>query len=399
MTATVDKNYLNKLLEPVELGSFAVSSQTRSRETYSGFPELKNSKMWDFSLTENGDGNRILSFLVDNKTLNFELEPSETKGSPIAARRLPDSEPDDFGVGGNAFVGRAQIHKANPEKLLGTFQTGKTNMTFELEKDKENPSKWVIVPRKHPQASVKDFVKTITEKYNKKANYNPINTLAYPLTGGLGGVLASAGIGLGLGAAKGLYDDWRYGKENNQYSVLQKALMGAGLGGLGSYVFQLGGPNYMSDSEKARMLNNMDPNKPFIFSKKFYADPSYLDRMKVQKNGAELSSKKLAFSSGNQTVDLIALQSILGADPTLTQGDRNVLIGQARAALRKAPGSSINMNQMRNMGLGMLAGYALSKLVGFGPIGTVASVAIGGALGGSGRKTGPSWQSGGYWVY
>lgn len=396
MTATVDKDYLKSLLEPVELGSFAVSSQTRSRETYSGFPELKNSKMWDFSLTENGDGNRILSFLVDNKTLNFELEPTETKGSPISAKRLPDSEPDDFGVGGNAFVGRAQIHKANPEKLLGTFQTGKTNMTFELEKDKENPKRWVIVPRKHPQASVKQFVKTITERYNgKKANYNPINTLAYPLTGGTGGVLASAGIGLGLGALKGLYDDWRYGKENNQYSVLQKALMGAAAGGLGSYVFQLGGPNYMSDSEKARMLNNMDPNKSFIFSKRFYTDPSYLERMKVQKRGSE----KIAFSSGNQTVDLIALQSILGADPTLTQGDRNVLIGQARAALRKAPGTSINMNQMRNMGLGMLAGYALSKVVGFGPIGTVASVAIGGALGGSGRKTGPSWQSGGYWVY
>jgi hypothetical protein len=111
------------------------------------------------------------------------------------------------------------------------------------------------------------------------------------------------------------------------------------------------------------------------------------------------SSQKLAFSSGNQAVDLIALQSILGADPTLTQGDRNVLMGQARAALRQTPGRSINVNQLRGMGLGMLIGYATSKLVGFGPLGTVASMAIGGGLGSMGRKSGPSWQPGGYYVY
>lgn len=542
MTQGLNKEDLKTLLEPVELGSFALSSQTRSREMFSGFPEIKNSKMWDFSLTENGDGNRVLSFLVNNRTLNFRLSPSE-KGKPISATRLADSEPDDFGVGGNAFVGRAQIHKANPEKVLGTFQTGKTNMTFELNKDPENPKSWVIVPRKNPQATVKDFVKNITERPLRKSAedqpYNPMNTLTYPLTGGWGGALAAGGIGLGLGTLKGVYDNFMYGAENNRLSILQKALIGAGLGAAGSGVIQMFGPRFMSESEKARQANNMDPNKNFIFSKDFYEKPSYFDMMNAnkQKSGfenfraelettptnfskaelettptnfsrAELkttpsrlgmphtpanqpsvqpmviketprivaareavqraarereenarrlealnsqksntispsnklehlemsrgenqrtvfpenkvqhlemsrgklqekpylgkiktSSEKLAFSTGNQTVDLIALQSILGADPTLTQGDRNVLISQARAAMRKAPTSSINVNQLRGMGLGMLIGYVTSKLVGFGPIGTVASIAIGGALGGSGRKSGPSWQPGGYYVY
>jgi hypothetical protein len=508
MNQAVNKEDLKTLLEPVELGSFALSSQTRSRETYSGFPEIKNSKMWDFSITENGDGNRVLSFLVDNRTLNFQLEQSDQKDKPIAAKRLPDTEVDDFGVGGNAYTGRAQIHKSKGDNILGTFQTGKTNMTFQLERDSENPKKWSITPRKNPNATVQSFVKNITEKYNTKKASQPtsvgdmVNKLTYPLTGGFGGALASAGIGFGLGGLKGLYDDWRYGKENNQFSVLQKALMGAGAGGLLSGAFQyFGDPKYMSETERFRHLNNMEPNKPFIFEPNFYTAPSYLDQLEWHKkknafegfraelnttpntfSRAELkttpsrlgaphapptpntfqipetpkivaareavqraarereqnaqrlnqlnlektketqlinshklikdknkslseqdmlkeSSDKLAFSSGNQTVDLIALQSILGADPTLTQGDRNVLIAQARAALRKAPGSSINVNQLRGMGLGMLMGYATSKLVGFGPLGTVASMAIGGGLGSMGRKSGPSWQPGGYYVY
>ena len=67
------------------------------------------------------------------------------------------------------------------------------------------------------------------------------------------------------------------------------------------------------------------------------------------------------FGTGNQQVDLIALQSILGADPTLTQGDRNILISQARSAMRSSGGQSISIDRVKNMGLGMLAGYILSK--------------------------------------
>jgi hypothetical protein len=528
MNQAVNKEDLKTLLEPVELGSFALSSQTRSRENYSGFPEIKNSKMWDFSITENGDGNRILSFLVDNRTLNFQLQQSEQKNQPIAAKRLPDTEVDDFGVGGNSYTGRAQIHKSKDDSILGTFQTGKTNMTFQLQKDPENPQKWSIIPRKNPNATVQSFVKGVTEKYNtKKANQSTsvgdmMNKLTYPLTGGWGGALASAGIGFGLGGIKGLYDDWKHGKKNNQFSALQKALLGAGAGGLFSGALQyFGDPKYMTAAERYRHLNNMDPEKNLIFSERFYTAPSYADAMEWQKKDAfegfraelqttpnnfsraelkttpsrlgaphtqptssapqsityavnenpkliaarqavqraaqereenarrlnelsqqkvqesqlvnshkltpqaekpvmrsmsekqiidqnnkikeqgivKRSSQKLAFSSGNQTVDLIALQSILGADPTLTQGDRNVLMGQARAALRQAPGRSINVNQLRGMGLGMLIGYVGAKMAGFGTFGTVASVAAGGALGRMGRKSGPSWQPGGYWTY
>jgi hypothetical protein len=152
--------------------------------------------------------------------------------------------------------------------------------------------------------------------------------------------------------------------------------------------------------QNAQRLNQLNLEKTketqLINSHKLIKDKN---KLLGEQDMLKQSSQKLAFSSGNQTVDLIALQSILGADPTLTQGDRNVLVAQARAALRKAPGSSINVNQLRGMGLGMLMGYATSKLVGVGPFGTVASMAIGGGLGSMGRKSGPSWQPGGYYTY
>ena len=83
---------------------------------------------------------RNLSCLVDNRKLNYKLDEPERPGEPIKSKRLTDTESDDFGVGGDSFKGRAQIHKSSPSKILGTFQTGKTNMTFELNSQKDNNS-------------------------------------------------------------------------------------------------------------------------------------------------------------------------------------------------------------------------------------------------------------------
>jgi hypothetical protein len=53
------------------------------------------------------------------------------------------------------------------------------------------------------------------------------------------------------------------------------------------------------------------------------------------------------------------------------------------------------------MGLGMLAGYIMSKVMGFGGMGTIVSSAIGGAIGSTfgGRKNGPQFNSKGYYTY
>jgi hypothetical protein len=440
---------IKSLLAPVDFESFSSDASHRERSTYSGIPSMNNPKMWDFSITENGDGTRNLSFLVDNRTLNFKLDEPEKPGEPIKAKRLTDTESDDFGVGGDSFKGRAQIHKSSPSKILGTFQTGKTNMTFELNSQKDNNS-WVISPRKHPVTTVKSFVDTVLEKklhktagplltlaidkikdfsneakeVKEKFKYSnsptelkdkikqyigglTMDKLTYPITGGIEALPSAALIGAGVMGARNI-GQRIVGKQHN--SLLKDLALGGAGGAVASGAFQLlGSPDSPLYSENSRkmMTQNMDFKNPLEIPEKLKTDPNYLDIIKKEyqerKLGAAVDLQKLAFGTGNQQVDLIALQSILGADPTLTQGDRNILISQARSAMRSSGGQSISIDRVKNMGLGMLAGYILSKAMGFGGLGTIASVAIGGFMGSGSRggvnSAGPRYNSAGYYTY
>lgn len=486
---------IKSLLAPVDFESFSSDASHRERSTYSGIPSMNNPKMWDFSITENGDGTRSLSFLVDNRTLNFKLDEPEKPGEPIKAKRLSDTESDDFGVGGDSFKGRAQIHKSSPSKILGTFQTGKTNMTFELNTEKDNNS-WVISPRKHPVTTVKSFVDTVLEKkINKTAgpllnfaidqiknftqppstpeiqvnqvgdltNFKDkikqyignltVDKLTYPLTGGVEALPSAALVGAGIMGAKNI-GERLIGKEHG--SLLKDLAIGGVGGAAASGAFQLlGSPDSPVNSENSKKIitENMDFKNPLQFTEKLDTDPNYLDTIKKEFYERKLGSisdlqkdavikkekgkyklytkdgkrvlgthetrqqaikqeyaiqkseekQKLAFGTGNQAVDLIALQSILGADPTLTQGDRNILISQARSAMRSSGGQPISLDRVKNMGLGMLAGYIISKAMGFGGLGTIASVAIGGFMGSGNRQgvnsAGRRYNSGGYYTY
>jgi hypothetical protein len=489
MSQLIDDKEIKSLLSPVEFGSFMLSPGESSRSVYSGIPSHDKSKMWDFSITEDGSGNRLLSFLVNNRAVNFRLAEPEKLGGSISATRLPDTESGDFGVGGNSFKGRAQIHKSSPSKVVGTFQTGKNNMTFELSKSSENGDSWTVHPRKHPDANIKTFVNTILEKnlnksvsLRKKASYdlnrvlkeikmvsqktnpnNPfdtssvleklkrtkipsIDTITYPLTGGVKALPVAAGIGAAVMGLKNLGQK-ALGKDSP--SMVRDLLTGAALGGGGSALFQfLGSPNspIMTKLDKQLMSQNMDVNKPMVFQEKLFKAPNYLEmlsnknaaKQKIDdkvavikkedgeyilytKDGKKVLGRhstrqkaikqeyaiqksqernKLAFGTGNQVVDLIALQSILGADPSLTQGDRNVLIQQARRAMQSSGGRA-SVGSLQSMGLGMLAGYIMSKVMGFGGMGTIVSSAIGGAIGSTfgGRKNGPQFNSKGYYTY
>lgn len=503
---------VDELLKPVDLGSFSLTPQTRSQSTFAGIPSIDKSKMWDFSLTEDGSGNRVLSFLVDNKTVNFRLN-KDKDGSPIGATRLPDTDSADFGLGGESRKGRAQIHKANPSKIVGTFQTGKNNMTFEMSKSDDGEHSWTVASRKNPDANVATFVKAVLDKKgadqsNDKVDWgkliseklapikkhfdelakpkpkvtpNPakpledvlskirgfttkqngadtllpehgglfneikdrilktkiklpsIDTLTYPLTGPTaGGLAASAGIGAGLWGIKNLIDRIR-GVDHN--SLLADMALGAGGGALASGGFRMmdagaraaqGEPNPIAGGPKrkgpfmysgnmmpgARIVN---PKRPEGYKDYWQALKEYgrmVDRERAQqtnpyaKTGTEkkdektAQEKKVAFMTGNQTVDMIALQSLLSADPSLTQVERNALAGQARMAMNSHGGSTyVPINEIKSRGLGMLVGYIVSKMMGFGGFGTLASVALGGALGGGSSQSGPKWNSRGYYEY
>jgi hypothetical protein len=490
MAQLIDDKEIKSLLSPVELGSFMLSPGESSRSVYSGIPSHDKSKMWDFSITEDGSGNRLLSFLVNNRAVNFRLAEPEKLGGSISATRLPDTESGDFGVGGNSFKGRAQIHKSSPSKVVGTFQTGKNNMTFELSKSSENGDSWTVHPRKHPEANIKTFVNAILEKnisksikQKKSASYDlnrvikeiknvnqntgltnnidtsiwdkikttkfklpSVDTLTYPLTGGIGSLPVAAGIGA---AAMGLKNLGQKALGKESPSMIRDLLTGAAIGGGGSALFQLlGSPNspIMTKMNKKLMSDNMDVNKPMVFQEKMFKDPNYLELLNRAKKAQQCLDEKiavikkedgeyilytkdnkkvlgrhptrqkaikqeyaiqksqernkLAFGTGNQVVDLIALQSILGADPSLTQGDRNILIQQARRAMQSSGGRA-SVGSLQNMGLGMLAGYIMSKVMGFGGMGAIVSSAIGGAIGSTfgGRKGGPQFNSKGYYTY
>lgn len=481
----INDKEISSLLSPVEFGSFSLSPSESSRSVYSGIPSHEKSKMWDFSITEDGDGSRLLSFLVDNKSVNFRLSEPEKLGGSISATRLPDTESDDFGVGGNSFKGRAQIHKSSPSKVVGTFQTGKNNMTFELSKSSENGDSWTVFPRKHPDANIKTFVNSILEKNinsgvkskraftydrdkivkevkglagksnitssnipfldkikNTKVNLPSIDKLTYPLTGGVKALPVAAGIGAAL---MGIKNVGNKALGNESGSLLKDLLIGAGIGAGGSGLFQLlGSPDspLMTSNDRDLLKQNMDINKPMVFKDKLLNSKNYLELLE-EKNASEdkvavikkedgeyiLYTKdgkkvlgrhstrqkaikqeyaiqksqernKLAFGTDNQVVDLIALQSILGADNTLTQGDRNVLIQQAKRALQSSGGRA-SVTRIRGMGLGMLAGYIMSKMMGFGGLGSIASTIVGGAIGRSfgSSRGGPTWNSGGYYTF
>lgn len=445
-----DPKDIDALLQPVKLESFTVTPQTQSKNNFAGIPQIDKSKMWDFSLTEDGDGGRILSFLVDNKTVNFKLQKSES-GAPIGAIRLPDSESEDFGIGGQSRKGRAQIHKAGPSRILGTFQTGKNNMTFEMGKSPDKEHDWSLVPRKSPDADVAEFVKAVLEKrgadtlesapfvqmpvptwgsifgklkdkaLNAKFPMPSMDTLTYPLTGpAMGGMAVSGGLGAGAMAIKNMIDRIR-GAEHN--SLFADMALGAGGGAATAGLWRLF--NGVDPKDAGAYTQNMRPGKYPQFTERFTEGKSYWDTLrglpkntKVEdglaigqlkhQNPEAFSAKatvgaptqKKAFMSGNQEVDMIALQSILGADPTITPAERRALAGQARMAMSATGSTSVSVNEVKASGLGMLAGYIMSKAMGFGGLGTLASVAIGGAIGrGIGGKSGPTWNSRGYYEY
>lgn len=491
------ENDVDTLLRPVDLGSFALSTEAPSRNIFAGIPSIDKSKMWDFALTEDGKGERVLSFLVDNKTINFRLGQHKD-GSPISATRLPDSESDDFGLGGQARKGRAQIHKAGPKRILGTFQTGKNNMTFEMSKGDEGEHSWSVTSRKDPDATVATFVQRVLEKKGedspelravmkgirskilpttqygdilpsvgpvtnekpldkvmqgidkltvKPNSQNPtvlpehggifanlkerllktkipvpsMDTLSYPITGDLaGGLAVSAGLGAGLMGIKNLLQRVT-GREHG--SLIKDLLLGAGGGAAASGLVRMfdsgmkasvgevpGAKPNMAQQRNRKTFGmysgNMLPGAHLIKPPKRPGEKNYwemLDDLKLMKaNDAnnKAASEKSAFLTGNSTVDMIALQSILGADPTITAYERRALLGQAQMAMGSSRDSAVSVSDMQARGLGMLAGYVMSKMMGFGGLGTIASVALGGMVGGNmANHYGPMWNSKGYYEY
>ena len=175
-----------------------------SRERFAGIPENKNSVMWDYSIEEDGDGNRILSFLVNDGVINFKLQQNE--GS-ILAERFPDAEKDDFGRRGNSIKGRFQVHRSSPNHIYGTMHGGQKTFTFSLDKNEDD--KWTLSQKTSPLTEISDLLKVVRQK-SAAQTYDPypsklIDTLSAPLTAPYStAVPAAALIGAGIMGGKNL---------------------------------------------------------------------------------------------------------------------------------------------------------------------------------------------------
>jgi len=413
--------------------------ETRTKEQYAGIPEKNKSEMWQASIEDGGDGKKILSFLVGDKTLEFALGESDAEG--VSANRLPDGDRNNFGTRGEALTGKFQVHKMSADKIYGTWQAGKKSITFALDKDGDG---WRIKKKgdEVPMSSVRDLVDAITIKKASDINtmlesiksklvdgdpvhYNTVmarhgdqpldrfslEPYTLPQIG-----LTGAAIGASLMAAKNLGQkglSLLTGGYDDSPSLLRDMAIGAGGGAIGLGAMKLMGER--DDSDELVMMNGQRVPKAArekykdIFKSRTAGQferrtgiqiRNMTDREKTLeelylKNAQE---KKAAYYS----VDSIKL--LLANDFSLTPADRRLLMQQLQTAQYQTAGDITNIGKLKSMGLGTLAGYIAAKVLGLGTIGTIGASIIGGMLGYGGQSApssqfGPKQHANGYTYY
>ena len=420
------------------------------RESYRGIPTNDKSKMWDYSVEEGEDGQRILSFLVDDSVVNFKLNQPKNQGENISVMRLPDADRADFVARGNATKGRFQVHKSGPSSIYGTIHGGKKTMTFGLENTDPTNHDWVMTAKNSPITDVAALVKSVSIK-DKTAFQVPTMeqltaplTASYPVAMGLSALLGAGGMAtyhIGNKVLKRLR-----GEDTSEDRPLwQDMLLGAGGGALASGAFKAFGENDKELGRHAPRFNHHRlPNQPMVFDTpdelqpakivathgvsnsvqpKVASDSHHHERfvydecghtetcrcsapkVTIKKTGLCQScvwskEKELKFNKKASGIDVAHVQNLLSYDQSLTQADRRILISQLEQAARMSPNGEIDMNRIRNSGLGMLVGYITAKLMGFGIPGQIGTAALGGFIGANSTQSGgKQWDSRGFYHY
>ena len=380
------------------------SNASPLRETYRGIPTNDKSKMWDYSVEEGEDGQRILSFLVDDSVVNFKLNQPKNQGENISVMRLPDADRADFGARGNATKGRFQVHKSGPSSIYGTIHGGKKTMTFGLENTDPTNHDWVMTAKNSPITDVAALVKSVSIK-DKTAFQVPTMeqltaplTASYPVAMGLSALLGAGGMAtyhIGNKVLKRLR-----GEDTSEDRPLwQDMLLGAGGGALASGAFKAFGENDKELGRHAPRFNHHRlQNQPMVFSTPENLKPAPVVATHGVSNSVQ--PKVASMEKKAQGVDVGHVQNLLSYDQTLTPADRRILISQLEQAAKMSPNGEIDMNRIRNSGLGMLVGYITAKLMGFGLPGQIGTAALGGFIGANSTQSGgKQWDSRGFYHY
>ena len=369
-----------------------MASTSEKKEIYRGIPTNTKSKMLDYAIEEDDEGGRLLSFLMDDSVVNFKISPPEKEGSSIQAKRIPDVDRLDFGSRGSAVKGRFQLHSSAPGKIYGTIHSGKKSMTLSLENNDPSSNDWQVLSKKGPIDDVNSLINSVSIADKNAGVVLPtIDQLAAPLTAdyptamGLSALIGAGGMGARNLALK--LKNKATGQEDETNPLWQDLLIGAGGGAAVSGAFKMFGEvNKDMGTRAPRFNHHLLPWQPMRYSE--------LDKHSSDEDKEEIVSKQA------NAVSIMKIQNMLSFDQSLSPADRRVLISQLNQAMQSSQGSTIDMNSIRNSGLGMLFGYVTAKLMGFGLPGQVGAAALGGFIGNrSTQRGGKQWDPRGFYSY
>ena len=262
-------NSINKKAEEV-----AEPSNVFNAHIGSIFPTTTTQSKWQYARgpgkLQLHDGNTIHQF-------SFETENHE---HDFPALKTEDVSYFDFGKGLDA-KGVAQVHKSDPGHIYVTLHDGKTNPTYSLKHLSEH--NWRATPKVKKQKKSEDlsidldieaFSKGLTDKLAVMDTlFKGLHHGANMLVDGVARLgespLASAGIGLGLGAAYDLGKRTFYNseEENAQETGTERAMRYAvpslGLGLAGGAMATLAPNRYkFNPVYNASNPNNYNTNQP-----------------------------------------------------------------------------------------------------------------------------------------
>ena len=358
------------------------------KEIYKGIPTNTKSKMLDYALSDE-DGERMLSFLLDDSTINFKLNHPKEDGAAITAKRLPDAERADFGSRGNTTKGRFQLHKSSPSSIYGTIQGGKKTMTFALEGDDSGSGEWKVIAKKHPDLTISDLVNSVKTQEKKAFKLPDIDTVTAPLTADYSTALPlAAAVGATIMGAKNVgMKIWK--KINGEYDDGPSLGNDIVIGGLGGTLIA-GGAKLFGESggnktwELPRLNYTQDKYKPWVF-----------DELPRARDMAKVSSMQKEADN----IDIARIQNLLSYDYSLTMMDRKILMQQLQQAMSLSQNGQIDVNRLKNSGLGMLIGYIAAKAMGFGMPMAMGAAALGGMIGYTPKTSGPKYDTRGFYTY
>lgn len=360
------------------------------RYSFAGIPGDGGQRNWRYAFvpgSKEGEGEVRLSAGKGRETMRWKVispDPKNPEARPIM-ERLPDLDLPEQTKPLKGKAGIFQVHRTSGDEIYGTIQDGKSNTSLRFNRTGAG-SKWdleVLAPAKTKGESAVGFISALS-KQKVAAPDKAIDTLTYPLTSdnALAGMAVAGGIGAigGLGYKAFTKLKQRLGlapkPQNPEDEPGWLNMAGKGfLAGAGASALYRGANAVMGGPRPNRgpaLINGLDQSAPFP------GEPKFTGPTLPRPGDSEFIGPTIKKASG---LDYRAVISAIKNDDTMSEQEKQSLIGQAREASQK--GIDIDQQTLVGAGLGALAAFIFSKMAGFGGFGTAAMTTFGALAGGA----------------